>query len=66
MYEKPRYFQQSIGIYVNMMIAWLKIEGDELFIEASKTDQYQDGSWVVIARSDLATCPVAILERYMK
>ena len=38
----------------------------ELFIEASKTDQYRDGSWVVIARSDLVTCPVAMLERYMK
>ena len=38
----------------------------ELFIEASKTDQYQDGSWVVIARSDLVTCPVAMLERYME
>ena len=37
----------------------------ELFIEASKTDQYQDGSWVVIARSDLVTCPVAMLECYM-
>ena len=38
----------------------------ELFIEASKTDQYRDGSWVVIARSDLVTCPVAMLERYME
>ena len=38
----------------------------ELFIEASKTDQYRDSSWVVIARSDLVTCPVAMLKRYMK
>ena len=38
----------------------------ELFIEASKTDQYWDGSWVVITHYDLITCPVAMLECYMK
>ena len=29
----------------------------ELFIEASKTDQYRDGSWVVIAHSDFGHLP---------
>ena len=38
----------------------------ELFIESSKTDQFRDGSWLVIARSGLITCPVCMLERYLQ
>ena len=33
-------------------------------ITSSKTDQYRQGSSVLIARSQTATCPVAMLERY--
>lgn len=38
----------------------------EIFIEASKTDQYRDGAWVVIARTQTKTCPVHMMERYTK
>ena len=37
----------------------------ELFIESSKTDQYRDGAWVVIARTASKLCPVAMMERYL-
>ena len=36
----------------------------EIFVESSKTDQYRDGAWVVIARTNSKLCPVAMLERY--
>ena len=36
----------------------------EIFIESSKTDQYRDGAWVVISRTNSKCCPVAMLERY--
>ena len=36
----------------------------ELFIESSKTDQYRDGAWVVIAHTASKLCPVAMMERY--
>ena len=38
----------------------------EIFIESNKTDQYRDGTWVTIARTDSKTCPVGIVERYIK
>ena len=37
----------------------------EIFIESSKTDQYRDGAWVVIARTSAKTCPVSMAERYI-
>ena len=37
----------------------------EIFIESSKTDQFRDGAWVIIARTHSKTCPVQILEHYM-
>ena len=37
----------------------------EVCIESSKTDQYRDGAWVVIARTHSNTCPVHMLERYI-
>ena len=36
-----------------------------LFIESSKTDQFRDGAWVVLASSGKATCPVSIIARYL-
>ena len=36
-----------------------------IFLESSKTDQFLDGAWIVIARSDLPTCPVKALEAYI-
>ena len=41
----------------------VKIENDmlKLFIQSSKTDQYRDGAWIVVASSGKATCPVAIM-----
>ena len=38
----------------------------ELFIESSKTDQFRDGSRVIIARMMSKTCPVTALERYVR
>ena len=38
----------------------------ELFVESSKTDQFRDGAWVVIARTGTNLCPVAMVERYME
>jgi hypothetical protein len=32
------------------------------FIESSKTDQYRDGAWVVIARTATTICPVNMTE----
>lgn len=37
----------------------------EIFIEASKTDQFRDGARVVIARTHSPCCPVAMLQRYI-
>lgn len=36
----------------------------KIFVEKSKTDQYRDGAWVLISRSDKATCPVNLVTRY--
>ena len=35
-----------------------------IFIESSKTDQYRDGAWFPISRTNNSSCPVANLERY--
>jgi len=45
----------------------VKIENDmlKLFIQSSKTDQYRDGVWIVVASSRKATCPVAMMNRYL-
>ena len=45
----------------------VKIENDMLksFIQSSKTDQYRDGAWVVVASSRKATCSVAMMNRYL-
>ena len=47
----------------------VKIENDmlKLFIQSSKTDQYiRDGAWTVVASSGKATCPVAMVNRYLE
>ena len=36
-----------------------------VFIQYSKTDQYRDGAWVVISRTDTHLSPVENLERYL-
>ena len=38
----------------------------EINIQSSKTDQYRDGAWVAVARTHANTCPVHMLERYVK
>ena len=45
----------------------VKIENDmlKLFIQISKTDQYRDGAWIVVASSRKATCPVAMMNHYL-
>lgn len=37
-----------------------------LYIEKSKTDQHREGNSVLIARTHLSTCPVNMIERYLK
>lgn len=37
-----------------------------LFLLQRKNDQFQEGSWVFIARSEAAPCPVAVLEKFLK
>ena len=46
----------------------VKIENDMLmlFIQSSKTDQYRDEAWIVVASSGKATCPVGIMNRYLE
>ena len=36
-----------------------------IFLESSKCDQFRDGAWIVIARTDLPTCLVKALEDYI-
>ena len=45
----------------------IKIEGNtmKIYIVRSKTDQLRQGDEVVVARTNSATCPVAMLEKYM-
>ena len=45
----------------------VEIKGDmfQLFIESSKTEQYTDEAWVVVASSGKVTCPVALMSRYL-
>jgi integrase len=38
----------------------------KLFIERSKTDQFREGAWVVIAPTGRPTCPVNMLHQYLK
>ena len=35
------------------------------FIQQSKTDQYREGAWVIVAATGKPTCPVVMLLRYM-
>ena len=46
----------------------LKIENDmlKLFIQSSKTNQHKDGAWIVVDSSGKATCPVAMMNRYLE
>ena len=50
-----------------LVLSDVKIENDmlKLFIQFSKTDQYRDGAWIVVASSRKATCPVAMMNRYL-
>ena len=53
--ELAKLWESDVLIYAGHM---------EIFIESSKTDQYRDGAWVVISRTNSKCCPVAMLERY--
>ncbi|CAH3183794.1 unnamed protein product, partial [Porites lobata] len=52
---------------VKLVRSDVKVENDmlKLFIQSSKTDQYRDGAWIVVASSRKATCPVAMMNRYL-
>ena len=38
----------------------------EVFVESSKTDQFREGAWVPIARTNSNICPVTMLRRYFR
>lgn len=37
-----------------------------IFLVQRKNDQFRDGSWVFIARSDSSPCPVAVVEKFLR
>jgi site-specific recombinase XerD len=37
----------------------------KFFVRKSKTDQYREGAWVVVAATGKLTCPVAMLRKYI-
>lgn len=37
-----------------------------IFLTQRKNDQFRNGSWVFIARSDLSPCPVSVIEKFIK
>jgi integrase len=53
-----------------MTVQWQEIQffltHMELFLEKSKTDQYREGRWVLIARVGGRFCPVALVERLLR
>ena len=50
-----------------LVLSDVKIENDmlRLFIQSSKTDQYRNGAWIVVASSRKATCPVVMMNCYL-
>ncbi len=38
----------------------------KIFIESNKTDVYEEGAWVYIAPTFIDTCPVTMLQQYLK
>lgn len=54
--ELAQLHESDVSIYKEHM---------EIFIESSKTDQFRDGSKVVIARTGTKLCPVAMMEQYL-
>ena len=37
-----------------------------IFLTQRKKDQFRNGSWVFIARSDISPCPVSVVEKFLK
>ena len=37
-----------------------------MFVEKRKNDQFREGSWIPVARSNTLSCPVSILEKFMR
>ena len=46
--------------------AFLRFDELAKLVRSSKTDQYRDGAWIVVASSAKATCPVAMMNRYLE
>ena len=59
---------EELSNFSKLVRSDVKIENDtlKLFIQSSKTDQYRDGAWIVVASSGKATCPVAIMNRSLE
>jgi integrase len=53
---------------LNILISDIIFEKEYMgiFMETSKTDQYRDGAWVVIARIGTLLCPVANVEKLIQ
>ena len=53
-------------LVASMVSASQRILGrSSIFLESSNCDQFRDGAWIVIARTDLPNCPVKALEDYI-
>ena len=46
---------------VDLYLTYFKV-----LVRVSKTDQYREGAWVVISKTDNSTCPMTMLLRYFK
>lgn len=38
----------------------------KIFLAKRKNDQYREGSWILVARSNKQTCPVSMVEKFLK
>lgn len=59
------FFRHSELVNLRICDVFLSSSHVKFFIHQSKTDQYREGAWVVIAATGRSTCPVAMLNRYL-
>ena len=44
----------------------LRVSHVAIFLRRRKNDQFREGSWVFIARSSTPSCPVAVVEKFLR
>jgi len=60
-----RFLRFNEVVHIRACNAEITQERARLFLPHSKNDQFRQGSQVLVARTSTATCPVAILQRYL-